>query len=82
MALREAPALWICQGDPKQFDVLDWLHIEAKETWAVRGTYAKHFTGNQMDGTRLLYWISGQERGIYGVGHVEGEVYVDGTETR
>ncbi|MBZ9752818.1 EVE domain-containing protein [Deinococcus sp. HMF7604] len=60
-----APATWIFQANPQQYDIAASLAAERVELWNLRQHASKVKLGD-----RVLVWISGRKSGIYAVGEV------------
>ncbi|MBM7702914.1 AAA family ATPase [Metabacillus iocasae] len=65
---REAPSVWIFQGNPKYYDVINAVKNLDSITWAVN-QYPKQIKA----GDKAYIWLSGSGGGIIAVGTVQGD---------
>lgn len=68
---------WVIKCNPRMTPIAPMLAAgEARPQWCVADNYR---TRLMRPGQRALFWVSGQpDRGIWGAGHIDGEVWSDG----
>jgi len=71
VSLRAAPSnTWIFQANPKVYDLETGLHRHRINDWQVT-----RYRDEIKAGDRILFWKAGANRGLYGLGVVESDLY-------